>query len=327
MKQNVFIFNIFLLVLCLPLFVFGQSKKLVRQAKRLSDPKAQILKYTEAITLDANNLDAYFYRGLAKAELEDHFSAIIDFTKIIFFKPDADSYYNRGNSKFELGDLEGAYNDYVNAIAVNQDFFQALYNLGITQFHLKRYKGALRTFNTILKVFPDDLNTNIQMGLTLMELKYYPLSLIFMNKSIMLNRNTDTYHNRGIAYLDMRNYAKSKADFTKAIQLDNTNDSAHYYLGLCQLFSREFTKAAQSFKHVLSFNALDAEALVGLAISCYHTNKLQEAKQHFKKAKHILKFNDTLNTYKDDISLFKNTAWNTDEGIIFKAYFNRLNTL
>ncbi|GAB1856281.1 hypothetical protein MHTCC0001_11160 [Flavobacteriaceae bacterium MHTCC 0001] len=327
MKRPIILHQVIFIFLLVPVIGFSQSKKLVRQGKRVLDLKKKITLFTDAIALDDNNLDAYFYRGLAKANLEDYLGAVLDFSTVIFKKPDADSFYNRGNSKFALGDFKGAYQDYLMSLDYDRDFFPAFYNLGITQLQLEKYDEALHSFNFLFKHFPDDVNTNIQMGLTLTELKQHKLAILFLNKSIKLESNTDTYHNRGIAYLDMKAYKKAEADFVKAINLDKTNDSAYYYLGVSQLFSRNFPKAIHSFKKTMSFNSLDYEALVGLAIAYYHTNNFGEAKTCFKKARNILASQQTYHKYIDDIALFENNSWNTNEGQIFKAYFDRLNAL
>ncbi|GEM_PF-1351589 len=317
------------LLFLLPIISFGQSQKLVRQGKRLSDPNEKIATFEKAIALDNQNLDAYFYRGLARYSLEDYLGAVVDFTKIIFIKPDPDSFYNRGNAKFALGDYDGAYEDYKMAIAHKHDFFQAHYNLGVTQFNLGRYKEALYSFNFLYGYFPTDVNTNIQMGLTLKEMKHYDLALIFLNKSIDLEPNSDTYHNRGVAYLSMRAYNKAAEDFKTAISFENTNDSAYFYLGLTQLYNRNFTEAAKNFENTLSFNALDHEALVALAIANYHIDNYNDAKSHFKKAKSILSPQNEYHPYISDIALFNDNLSSLSEGAnaVFQTYFDRLNAL
>lgn len=306
---------------------FGQSKKLVRQAKKLSNPEEQITIFTKAIELDNENLDAYFYRGLARYELENYWGSILDFTKILFTKPDADTFYNRGNAKFALGDFKGAYDDYIMSIEYNRDFFQAYYNLGITQFNLGKYRQALRSFNFLIKHFPNDVNTNIQMGLTLAELKQNPLAIYFLNKSITLEPNSDTYHNRGVAYLNMKAYKQAAEDFKTAISLDKTNDSAYFYLGLSQLFARDYKAATKSFEDTLTFNSVDHETLIALAVANYHSKNYDKAKHCFKKAKNILAAENEFYKYKNDISLFADASWSIDEGYIFESYVERLNAL
>ena len=73
---------VFILIILLPIFTFGQAKKLYRQATRATNPNEKIELLTKVIALEPKNFDAYFYRGIAKNELGDYFGAILDYTKI-----------------------------------------------------------------------------------------------------------------------------------------------------------------------------------------------------------------------------------------------------
>jgi hypothetical protein len=61
----------------------------------------------------------YFNSGNDKAEANDHYGAISDFTKAIELNPNyTKAYYNRGNSKEIIGDLTGACEDWKKAAAL-----------------------------------------------------------------------------------------------------------------------------------------------------------------------------------------------------------------
>lgn len=326
MNKSLFTFTLFFVLLSTPIILNGQAKKLVRKGKKLADTEQQIAYFTEAIEIDNKNLDAYFYRGIARANLEDHWGAILDFSTVIFNKPDADSYFNRGNSKYALEDYKNAYEDYSKAVALDRSFFQAHYNLGMTQLHLKKFNKALHSFLFLLEHHPDDVHLHTQIGETLLVLDFDKLAIMYFNKCITLKNSSDAYYNRGMAYLDLKDFNKAIRDFNKAISIDKKNDAAHFYLGVSLLYKRNFEKAAKRFEHTLSYNSLDHEALVGLAIANYHNNNFNKARSYFKKAKNILTSYDTAyNT--NDISLFDNTTWNLNEGIVFEAYYNKLNNL
>ncbi len=312
-------------ILCIGFIAHGQSKKWVRKALKTNDSALQIALLSKAITADSENLEAYFYRGIAKAHLNDHIGAILDFTKVIFFKPDADTYYNRGNSKFNLNDFKGAIEDYEAALKQSQGIFtEASYNLGLAQFHLKDYKKALITFNTILKNDPNHLPTHIQLGHTLLELEYHKYAFVFFNRCVQLDRNTHTFYNRGLAYLEVNQYQKARADFLKAIALNTNNVSAYFYLGISQLFSKDYATAVSSFETALSFNALDYDALIGVALASYQNNNTVKAKMAFRKAKYILK---AQHPPSETASLFENSSWYHNEHGILKVYVEKLEAL
>src|SRR5690606_25493474 len=122
---------ILIATIVIPLLSFGQANKILRQGLKSTNFNEQIELFTQVIQLEPKNLDAYFYRGLAKYNLGEYNGAILDYTKVIFYKPDADTYYNRGNCKFALQDYVGAKEDYTKALELNKQLVDAIYNLAL----------------------------------------------------------------------------------------------------------------------------------------------------------------------------------------------------
>lgn len=145
---------ILLFFIC-PIFGFTQANKILRQAIRTTDLNEKISLLNQVIDLESKNLDAYFYRALAKNDLGDFSGAIVDYSKIIFDDPDADTYYNRGNSRYSLKDFTGAKEDYARAYMLDKNFLDALYSLACVKLDLEAYEDAIKDFSNIIKVAPD----------------------------------------------------------------------------------------------------------------------------------------------------------------------------
>ena len=68
--------------------------------------------YSEVIGLDSDIIEIaeiYYWRGIAKSELDRYKEAIADYDKAIRLKSDSvQAYYNRGYAKSELGQYEEA---------------------------------------------------------------------------------------------------------------------------------------------------------------------------------------------------------------------------
>ena len=317
-----FSFSIFL---CFVHTSHGQAKKMIRQGLKSNNDDVKIALFSKAIALDSKNLDAYFYRGLAKANSQDHIGAILDFTKVIFFEPDADTYYNRGNSKFVLGDFEGAEVDYRAALKHSGGRFNpALFNLGHSQFNRRLYKEALLSFSRVLKRDPYHTGAYTQLAYTCMALGYRNTAFVFFNMSIKLDSNTNTFYNRGIAYLELNRFKNATADLLKAIDLNKNNAPAYFYLGISYLFSKNYTAAITNFEKALHFNALDYDALIGLAFANYQNNNTLKAKTAFKKAKNILQ---TQQDRFQTASIFENSSWYKNQYNIFNTYIKKLEAL
>ncbi|GGD24800.1 tetratricopeptide repeat protein [Hyunsoonleella pacifica] len=311
-----------LFLLFVPLLSFGQATKFVRQALRLNDPKAQIELLNQALEIDNKHLDALFYRGIAKYNLEDFNGAILDFTKIIFFEPDADSYYNRGNCKFNLQDFDGALFDYEKAIALDPDLIGAYFNLGNTKFSLEDYKGAVEDFSKVIRFFPNDYKAYSQRALAYMELKNYKLAFKDFGACILIRPNSRSYYNRGYALLEINYYKEAKNDFLKAVKLNSNNAPAYFYLGVSHFLLGEFQQAIENLSIATLKDNMDYDAHFGLAIAYHHIGDLEKAKLSFKRAKNLLGARGD-----NAVSAFKDTYWEVNEKQVFRELFHKLNKL
>jgi len=316
--------KLILIALIFPLLSFSQANKLLRQGLKSTNYNEQIELFTQVIELDKKNLDAYFYRGLAKYNLQDYTGAILDYTKVIFYKPDADTYYNRGNSKFALNDYEGAKEDYKKALELNNGLIDAVYNLGLTQAYLGEFNEAITNYDKLISKFPGNDNLYIQKAMAHMQLKNYKEAFENFGNSILLNPNSNAFYTRGLALLSINYYKEAQADFYKAIELDKNNLPCYFYIGATHLFLGEFVPAITAFTESIKIDALDFDAYLGLAMAQFKANDKAQAKINFQKAKSIINPNVLSN---DSIETFNNTYWHKNQSLYLNTVFKELNTL
>lgn len=316
--------NFILIALICPMVSFSQANKLLRQGLRSNNLNEQIELFTQVLELDPKNLDAYFHRGLAKHNLLDYTGAILDYTKVIFHKPDADTYYNRGNSKFALQDYEGAKEDYTKALELNKALTDALFNLGLTQNYLGEFKEAIVNFDKITNMFPGASNAYIQKGIAHMELKNYQEAFNNFGNSILLDPSSNTFYTRGIALLSINYYKEAKADFYKALELNKNNTSYYFYIGATHLFLGEFVPAITAFTESIKSDALDYDAYLGLSMAQFMANDKAQSKINFQKATSIINRNTSHNI---TIDVFNNTYWHKNQPLYFNEIFKELKAL
>ncbi|WOD42326.1 tetratricopeptide repeat protein [Hwangdonia lutea] len=315
---------VILILVILPMLCIGQAKKLYRQANRATDDKQKIELLNQVIALEPKHFDAYFYRGIAKNNLGDYHGAILDYTKIIIYKPDADSYFNRGNSKYNLQDYLGAKIDYENALKLDPQFIDAQYNLANTKYYLEDYIGAVIDLTKIIDVVPSEYKFYTQRAHALLALEKYKLALKDFSLAILINPNTETYYNRGVAHLNINYYKQAKIDFDKSLDFDANNASSYFFRGTSHLLLGEYIEAISDFKATLKYNASDYEALLGLALTHYKLNDLKNAKLNLKKAENLL-YADTNKPL--TVEAFANTYWYKNQFYFFKQNFNALNKI
>ncbi|MFG6686331.1 tetratricopeptide repeat protein [Mariniflexile sp. HNIBRBA6329] len=312
-----------LIAILFPLISFGQANKFFRQATKTTNLSEKIELYTKVIELEPKNLDAYFYRGIAKNDLGDYSGAIVDYSKIILLQPDADTYYNRGNSRYSLKDLVGAQEDYQNAYNLDPNFIDALYSLGCVKYDLGDYEAAIKDFSLVINKAPREPKTYLLRASAYVALEKYPLALQDYSFAILADPSSDSYYKRGVFYMDINYYEKAYQDLTFALKLNENNSYAYFYRGASQLLLGKYLNAVSDFNSALDFDALDFDALLGLALTYYKMNDMANAKLFFQKARSIIVPSEN----EANIEAFKNTYWYQNQSFFFKDNFKGLSSL
>ena len=307
----------------LPLLTFGQVNKIYRQALRATDLKEKIELLDQVISQEPKNLDAYFYRGLAKNDLGDYEAAIVDYSKIILLEPDADTYFNRGNSRFNLKDLQGAKADYEKAVELDKSFIDARYSLACTKYDLGEYENAITDFSALLSIIPDLQIAYRLRAASYVALEDYKEAIKDYSTAILVNPDSDAFYDRGSFFLDIKYYQRAKADLNTAIRLNKDNPYLYFYRGASNLFLGKYEEALEDFSVALKFDSQDFEALLGLSMTYLKMDDLENAKTHFKKVKSIMEMD--ANT--DNLEQFSKSYWYLKHYYYFKNSLEELNAL
>ena len=303
-----------------PLFSFTQANKFVRKGKKATDPKEKINLFSEAIKLDPENLDAYFYRGVTRDNIGDYNGAIMDYTKVVFFSPSADVYFNRGNSKYSLMNYMGAKEDFEKAIELDTSFIQAKYSLAVTKFNLEDYNEVI---SDLTKINPKTKNVLLLLGESYEVLEDYKNALISYTSAILNSPDSQAFFARGLFYLKINYYKNANEDFTIASSLDNTNVPAFFFTAVSHYFLGEFVQALNYFSKVYKYDSTDIDVTIGLALTYYQLKDISNSKLYFQKAKNLLKRSAL---YEDDeINLFKDTYWFQNQQYAIQKDFETLN--
>jgi tetratricopeptide (TPR) repeat protein len=313
-----------IILFLLPLLSFGQANKFFRQGQRSTDPKEQIDLFSKAIDLDSKHLDAYFYRAIAKDNIGDYNGAILDYTKVIFYEPDADPYYNRGNSKYKLQDYFGAKEDYEKAVELDPEFIEARFSLAYAKYELEDYEGAIIDLDKVVKAYPRFGDAHRLSAFCNMALKKQLEAIRDFSLVIFINSTAEAYYNRGALYMDINYYKKANQDFSDALKIDSEYAGAHFFRGVSYYFLGKYDRAISNFNTAISADNLDFDAYLGLAFTYYKTGDLPNAKLNFQKVKNILSVNTSSEI---DKTLFANTYWYLNQYYLFNKDFKGLMAL
>lgn len=309
-----------LIIVTVPLLSYGQTKKVYRKALRTTDLNEKIRLLNQVITEEPKNLDAYFYRAIAKNDLGDYGGAIVDYSKIIVEEPDADTYFNRGNSRYSLKNFSGAKEDYAKAFMLDENFIDALYSLACVKLDLEEYESAIKDFTSVIKQVPDNYNTYILRASAYKAIEQFTKALADYSTAILIEPNADNYYNRGVFLMDIKYYQEANVDLKKSLRLNKNNAFAHFYKGASNLFIGKFNDAISDFSEAIKFDALDFDAYLGLAMAQLKVNDTANAKLNFNKANAIIIPNQKVSA----IIQYSNTYWFQNQYYYFNNAINAL---
>ena len=200
----------------------------------LNDHYGAIADYTKAIELDPNDFSTYYNRGIQKGKLNDHYGAIADYTKAIKLNPNFfNSYRNRGNEKNDLNDYYGAIADYTKAIELNPNVSGNYLNRAEVKRDLEDYQGAIADYTKVIELDPNVSVNYSSRSEVKQELEDYYGAIADYTKAIELDPNDfSIYYNRGIQKGKLNDHYGAIADYTKAIELDPNFSNSYLVRGI-----------------------------------------------------------------------------------------------
>ena len=197
---------------------------------QLEDFLGAIQDYDMAIDIKPYYPDAYSYRGMAYHQLDKFDQAIEDYNKALELDSDNEGVYiNRGIARISKKDVEGAIEDYNKAIVINPASTTALMNRSNAKIIKGDTRGAIQDLNQVITIRPHFSGAYLNRGLARFELNDYASALRDYDQCIKLEPgNALAYNNRGIVKHKLEDYAGAIMDYDMAIKLDPGMANAYF---------------------------------------------------------------------------------------------------
>jgi len=109
---------------------------------------------TMALWYDPQNVFAYYYRGVSRGKLKEHWGAMADLTSAITLKETADYYYQRALICYELSDYKASVKDASHTIKIKDDFWSAFLLRGMCKISLRENGSAIKDLTRSLELRP-----------------------------------------------------------------------------------------------------------------------------------------------------------------------------
>ena len=245
----------------------------------------------------------YFYRSIAKLNLDDYLGAEEDASLAIERNPFiVDAYEVRGVARQNLGKNRLAIEDYNKALEMLPENRGLMYNKALAQHDIKDYDGASATFEELLRTYPKfeggylgrarlrleqkdtvgavddiskalDINKNAVNGyvmradIAINSNKDYAAALADMDQAIRLQpQYAGFFINRAFLRYMTDDFQGAFADYDYALQLEPHNTIALFNRGLLRAEVHDTNKAIDDFSSVLALDDNDYKPLYNRAI-------------------------------------------------------------
>jgi len=287
-----------------------------RNALYFEDYVLSIQYFNQAIDARPALAQPYFYRALAKYNLDDMRGAVDDATKAIERNPFiTDAFELRGVARQNSGDAEGAVADYRKVLEMMPVNKGVLFNMAVAQQEAGMTDSAEATFHRLMDTAPGyeraylgyahlllekgdtaEARTNIDHAL---ELNRYNVSGLLLRANLAISRGKEGYQsaladmdeairleprrsaffvNRAFLRHELDDYFGAMSDFDYALQLDPNNTAAYFNRALLRAEVMDLDRAVADLDRVVALTgAKDYRALYNRAMINKERGRMKEA--------------------------------------------------
>lgn len=161
----------------------------------------------------------------------------------------ANAYWQRAKILSDKGYSfkRSAYKDAKYAIKLDSNNAEAQNTLGIIFCRNYEPEKALNHFNKAIELNPKSSNFYCNIGAAYYMLREKEKALNNFEKSLRLEENKYALDNRGLLFMDNKEYALAVKDFSAVLKIDQKYINTHFRRGFCYYHLLEYRKAISDF--------------------------------------------------------------------------------
>ena len=196
---------------------------------------------------------AYYARGFVRMRLERYNEAEADFSQALEFSPENPTYtLNRIEARLQLERYDEALTDIDALLRRDKNSTDLLYERGRILFAKGDTLGALVDFDRIVAIDKYNPDAWAARGIAKLQTGDNRGALSDYNEAIRLGtQNAGHYINRGFLNYNAKNYRGALADYDKAIALDPTDETAWFNRALLRTEVGDLNSAVNDLTEVL----------------------------------------------------------------------------
>ncbi len=227
-----------------------------KNALYFEDYVLSIQYFNQVINAKPYLAEPYFYRGLAKLNLDDFRGAEADCSESIERNPYVPNTYQvRGISRIQQENYEGAIQDYEKALTLDPENTSLWHNLALCRMRNGNYKEARADLDTLIRIAPRYIDAYMMRTEVSLKQKDTLQAMTDADKAIEMDRyNADTWASRGMLFLQRSKYADAESDLTEAIRLSVRNAGLYINRALARYHQNNLRGAMSDYDLALDID-------------------------------------------------------------------------
>lgn len=226
--------------------------------------------------------EPYYYRGVAKMNLEDYRGAINDLNKALEIKPFyPEAIMYRGVVNYQLKNYDEAMQDYSEAMKLDGENADIYNNRGICKSAMRDFKGAIEDYSKSIELKPKNFNAYLNRSIAYQMQEEWEKAIDDCNQLIRIRPNSPMgYMSRGLIKIEKKDFAGALRDFDMAIYLDPQNAFAYLNRGMVKQQLESYEAAIMDYSSAISIDSRLASAYFNRGIAKEMTGKSDYQKDY-----------------------------------------------
>ena len=217
---------------------------------------------------------------------EDYVLSIQYFNQVINAKPYLyEPYFFRGLAKFNLDDFQGAESDCDKSIERNPFVVGAYQIRGLARINQQKYEGAVEDYRKALTFAPENITLWNNLTLCHMQMKDYDAAQEDLKALIEIAPNfTRAYLMRGEVYMMQKDTVNALKDFDYVTRTDKYDPDGWSARGIVRLQQGDYAGAEDDLSKSIYLNIHNASNYINRALARFHQNNLRGAMSDYDLA-------------------------------------------
>lgn len=248
-----------------------------RNALYFEDYVLSIQYFNQAIKAKPYLIEPYFYRAIAKIQLEDINGAHADLDIVIDRNPFIPmAFYARGYTNKRKGNWDEAEADFTKALEFSPDNDIYIVNRIEVYTEKEDFDRAIFDINYLLRKTPESVELNFEKGRILLEMKDTVQAIeTFDYLTTLDSLNSDAWSIKGLAYLIVDSLDIALECYDKAVQAKSNSIATYINRGIINYRKKNYRTALSDYDMAVkidstNINALFNRALLSNEVGNYH---------------------------------------------------------